>query len=88
MDLAGLIVQKLGIDPTALRNALNQIVNDARIVRDNVLAGKSGFQEAVAHFDKRFRIIENELADIKRRLPPSLIAPQFNGADHDERQPD
>jgi hypothetical protein len=79
MDIIANLMARLGLTPEAVETAklqAQQVVNDARRVRDEVLAAKAGFQAATQHFDARLARLE---AKIDR-----LAGPKANGSDTHE----
>ena len=61
MSLAEQIVKSLGIDPNALREALNRVVATAQRVDANMIAAQDAIKQATAHFDRRFDALEKAM---------------------------
>ena len=61
MNLAEMIIAKLGIDPNELRTAVTRALGDAHTVKTEVLAAKQGFMDIVTHFDQRFDALNARL---------------------------
>jgi hypothetical protein len=72
MDLAeklgGIILARLGTTPEAAREWVSGVVGWIKETRDQVVGARTGFTEAVAHFDDRLDAVEARLESIAGAL--------------------